>query len=76
MRIEGSYLFSSAAETFVYSPLLSTAIVSAVVALSQAIGSTTVVEGVETAAQLEEILRAHREQRASQPELLSADQRA
>ena len=32
------------------------AIVSAVVALSQAIGSTTVVEGVETAAQLEEIL--------------------
>ncbi len=31
------------------------AIVSAVVALSQAIGSTTVVEGVETAAQLEEI---------------------
>ena len=31
------------------------AIVSAVVALSQAIGSTTVVEGVETAAQLEEL---------------------
>jgi diguanylate cyclase (GGDEF)-like protein/PAS domain S-box-containing protein len=33
------------------------AIVSAVVALSQAIGSTTVVEGVETAAQLEELRR-------------------
>ena len=32
------------------------AIVSAVVALSRAVGSTTVVEGVETAAQLEEIL--------------------
>ena len=31
------------------------AIVSAVVALSQAIGSTTVVEGVETLAQLEEL---------------------
>jgi EAL domain-containing protein (putative c-di-GMP-specific phosphodiesterase class I) len=31
------------------------AIVSAVVALSQAIDSTTVVEGVETAAQLEEV---------------------
>ena len=31
------------------------AIVSAVVALSQAIGSTTVVEGVETQAQLEEL---------------------
>ncbi len=31
------------------------AIVSAVVALSQAIGSTTVVEGVETVAQLEEL---------------------
>jgi EAL domain-containing protein (putative c-di-GMP-specific phosphodiesterase class I) len=31
------------------------AIVSAVVALSQAIGSTTVVEGVETGAQLEEL---------------------
>ena len=33
------------------------AIVSAVVALSQAIGSTTVVEGVETLAQLEELRR-------------------
>src|SRR5271165_1499855 len=36
MRIEGSYLFSSAALTLVYSPLLSTAIVSAVVSAVRA----------------------------------------
>ena len=34
---------------------MKSAIVSAVVALSQAIGSTTVVEGVETVAQLDEV---------------------
>ena len=34
---------------------MKSAIVSAVVALSRAIGSTTVVEGVETLAQLEEL---------------------